>query len=84
MWGGAGEGGSNPDVVNGLTPLAKHCNLSSIPAVFSGTCCIVSWITGACCRLCEGWACGKGGAPNDVIDAAVEVMIGVDTIRCCI
>ena len=46
--GGAGEGGSNPDMVNESTPLAKHYNLSCIPAVCSGTCCIVSWFTGAC------------------------------------
>ena len=30
---GAGEGGSNPDAVDRLTPLAKHCNLSSINVV---------------------------------------------------
>ena len=75
--GGAGEGGSNPDTVNGSTPLVKHCNLSSIPAVCSGTCHIVSWITGACSGLCEGWACDKGGASDDVIDAVVEVTVGV-------
>ena len=35
--GGAGEGGSNPDDVDWLTPLAKHCNLSSMPAACNGT-----------------------------------------------
>ena len=75
--GGAGEGGSNPDVVDRSTPLAKHCNLSSIPAVCSSTCCIVSCITGTCCGLYEGWACDKCGVPDDIIDVAVEATIGV-------
>ena len=71
------KGGSNPDAVDKLTLLAKHCNLSSIPAVCSSTCCIVSWITGACWWLCGDWACDKGGAPDDVVDMAVEATIGV-------
>ena len=33
--------------------------------------------TGACCGLCEGWACDKGGAPYDLIDAVAEVTVGV-------
>ena len=64
-------------MANGLTLLAKHCNLSSILSVCSSTCCIVSWITGACWWLCGGWPCGKGGAPDDIVDVVVEVTVGV-------
>ena len=63
------KGGSNPDMVNESTPLAKCCNLLSqlFVAVLAG----LSPGSLVLAGDCGGWACDKGGAPNNVVDVVV-------------
>ena len=48
-----------------------------MPAACCGNCSIVSWVTGVCWWLSEGWAWGTGGVLNDVVDAVAEATIDV-------